>query len=140
MKDEFEALNKLMERETRANEEFFAHAEARQALYTTDTIRVAHPSDKLQSSIKNEQSKSNSSPLPIGHKFDFQSSAILPKGDLKEECLKLPETVMLGANSLHKFAGPEQQPLVHEVKRVLDQAAKRMKMDLEYIFDVAESG
>lgn len=140
MNDKSEALGKLVEEETRANEEFFAHSEARRALYSADTIRVAHPSDMPQSFVKNEQSKSTSSLLPIDHKLVFQSPEILPKADLKEEYLKLAETLILGANSLHKLAGPDQQPLVGEVKRVLAQVAKRMKMDLEYIFDIAKSG
>jgi hypothetical protein len=126
----------------RANAEFFESAASRQATYATDTILVAHPSDMPQSSTLNKGLNgphSLSRDHGLRHKQEYSGPGTFPKNQLKEECLKLPDAAqrVLSADTLHRIALPDQEPLVDEVKRALDKAVKGLKADLENIFGTA---
>lgn len=120
-------LNKLAAKHRTVMDEYFKRSEVLIARWDTEnTITVDDSAHVDHANYKTIHK------LPIG---------LGSKTRLKDECMKLPDAVerVLGIDTLHNLARPQQQQFVQEVKQLLTQTVERLKVDLENLFAKADA-
>jgi hypothetical protein len=117
----------------RANTAYFAGSEARQAVFTTDTIRVAQPKEPKTFVETEQRLKASASSIKRTYVSDDQ-----PQDWLKQHCMGLYESVRIilpSPTSLHKIARPDQRRLADQAISAIDRFVNQLKTDIESIFD-----